>query len=52
MSARLESARQVEKEVPANIFKAMQEEAAAAKARTGLQDVEVTLSSTLKIGDL
>jgi len=43
----------VEKEVPADVFKAMEEEAAAAKARTGLTGIgEVGLSNKLKIGDL
>merc|ERR1711959_618378 len=53
LSARLEAARNKEMEVPENVYKQMQEEAAAAKARAGLTDMgEVALSKKLKIGDL
>merc|ERR1711935_311646 len=53
LSKRLEAARDVEKEGPATVMKAMEEEVAAAKARTGLGGIgEVALSNKLKIGNL
>merc|ERR1711907_303623 len=53
LGKRLEAAREVEKEVPAEVFKAMEEEVAAAKQRTGLNGLgQVELSKKLKIGNL
>merc|ERR1712205_172175 len=53
LSERLKAARDVEKEVPADVMAAMTEEANAAKARTGLSGIgQVDLSKKLKIGDL
>merc|ERR1712178_548642 len=53
LSKRLEAARNVEQDVPEAVFKAMEEEAAQAKLRSGLSGIgEVPLSKKLKIGNL